>query len=198
MVCTFLIVRGNPPVLLEPVDQSLYTLTQPINRSIKRTASKFIFLMGDGDANATAPQISPDMATAIGLIAHHTTRTMLSTAWAASLDRTTGHERFEPNGFVPLSRHQDEGYHLFLTRRSQMNFGAEALASTQGFSLSSFGRTCRVLMDSNDGTIDIVNGPVRLVSSIPCGQKTRNSFSVVVVSGNLRCSTCYVSVGVSR
>jgi hypothetical protein len=66
MVCTFLIVRGNPPVLLEPVDQPLYTLTQPINRSIKRTASMFIFL--------------------------------------TSLDRPTGHERFEPNGFVPLSR----------------------------------------------------------------------------------------------
>jgi hypothetical protein len=38
----------------------------------------FIFLVGDGDADATAPHIPPDVATAIGLVAHHTTQTVFA------------------------------------------------------------------------------------------------------------------------
>src|SRR5688500_16866678 len=102
----------------------------------------FIFLMRDGDANATAPQIPPDMATAIGFVAYHTTRTVFGTATATAFNCTTRHERFKPDGFVTLTRSQHKRHQLFVTRCPQMNFGAEAaLASPQGFRFSSFGRS---------------------------------------------------------
>ena len=127
----------------------------------------FIFLMRDGDADAMTPQMPPDVATAIGLVAYHTTRTVLGTASATAFDRTTRHERFKSNGFVALAGCQDERHQVFVARRTQMNFGAEPpLAATQGFGFSSFGRTGRVLMGANDGAIDIVNGPVQLASGI--------------------------------
>jgi hypothetical protein len=37
-----------------------------------------IFLMREGDVNATAPPILPTVATAIGLVAHHATRTVFA------------------------------------------------------------------------------------------------------------------------
>ncbi len=91
----------------------------------------FIHLVGDGDANAMTPQISPNASTAIGLVAHHATWPVLRAASAPAFDRTTRHERFKPNGFMPLTRCQYERHQLFLTRRAQMDFGAEAaLAAT--------------------------------------------------------------------
>jgi len=127
----------------------------------------FIFLMRDGDGNATAPPIPPDMATAIGLVAHHTTRTVFGAASATAFDGSTGHERFAPNGFVTLSRCQHERHQLFVARRAQMNFRAEAAwAAIQGFRFSPFGRTGDVLMSTNDGAIDIMNRPVQLTCHI--------------------------------
>ena len=126
-----------------------------------------IFLVGDGDADATAPQIPPDMATAIGLVAYHTTRTLLGSASAAALHGTTGHQRFKPNGFVTLAGCQHKRHQVFVARRAQMNLGAEAaLASAQGFRLGSFGRTCGVLVSSHDGAINIMNRPVQLAIGI--------------------------------
>ena len=123
--------------------------------------------MGDGDADAMTPQMPPHVATAIGLVAYHTTRTVFGTASATAFDRTTRHERFKSNGFVALAGCQDESHQVFVARRTQMNFGAEPpLAATQGFGFSSFGRTGRVLMGATDGAIDIVNGPVQLASGI--------------------------------
>ncbi len=127
----------------------------------------FVFFMGDGDADATAPQLPPDVATAIRLLTHHATRTLLRSATATAFDRTTGHEGFKSNGFMTLSRGQYEGHQLLVACRSQMDFGAEApLAATQSFGFSSFGRTGRVLVSSNDGAIDIVNCPVHLARGI--------------------------------
>ena len=85
----------------------------------------FIFLMGDGDADATTPQMPPDVATAIGLVAYHTTRTVFGAASATAFDRTPRHERFKSNGFVALAGCQDESHQVFVARRTQMNFGAE-------------------------------------------------------------------------
>jgi hypothetical protein len=115
----------------------------------------FIFLMRDGDADAITPQLPPDVATAIGLVADHTTRAVFGTASATAFDRTTRHERFKSNGFVALAGCQDESHQLFVARRTQMNFGAEPpLAATQGFGFSSFGRTGRVLMGGPSRVVD--------------------------------------------
>jgi hypothetical protein len=105
--------------------------------------------------------------TAIGLVAHHTTRTLLRSPAATTLHRTPGQEPFEPNGFVTLTRCQPKRHQLCLTCRAQMDFGAQAaLASTQGFRFGTFGRTCRVLMRSNAAAIDIMNRPVQLTRGI--------------------------------
>ncbi len=85
----------------------------------------FIFLMGDGDADAMTPQMPPDVATAIGLVAYHTTRTVFGTASATAFDRTTRHERFKSNGFVALAGCQREGHELDTTFRAHMYFRAE-------------------------------------------------------------------------
>ena len=127
----------------------------------------FIHFVGDGDADATAPQMPPDVATAIGLVAHPTTRTLLRSAWATTFDRTTRHERFKPHGFVTLTRCQHKRHQVLVARSPKMHFGAEAaLASTQGFRFRSFGRAGRVLMSANDGAIDIMNRPVQLTSGM--------------------------------
>ena len=86
----------------------------------------FIHFVRDGDANATAPQMPPNGATAIGFVAYHTTRTLLRAAAAAPFDCTTGHERFKPNGFVTLTRCQHKRHQVFVARRAQMDFGAES------------------------------------------------------------------------
>jgi hypothetical protein len=125
----------------------------------------FIFPVGDGGADAPTPQIPLDVAAAIGFITHHATRTVLGATLAAAFDRTARHERFKPNGFMPLTRCQYKRHQLFFACRAQMHFGAEApLAVTQGF--DSFGGTCRMLMSANDRAIDIVNRPVHLASGI--------------------------------
>jgi hypothetical protein len=115
----------------------------------------FSCLMGDGDADAMTPQLPPDVATAIGLVAYHTTRTVFGAASATAFGRTTRHECFKSNGFVALTRCQDERHQVFVPRRTQMDFGAAPpLAATQGFGFSSFGRPGRVRMGANDGAID--------------------------------------------
>ena len=127
----------------------------------------FIHFVGDGDADATAPPMPPDVATAIGLVAHHTTRTLLRSAWATTFDRTTRHERFKPHGFVTLTQCQHKRHQVLVARSPKMHFGAEAaLASTQGFRFSPVGRARRVLVSANNGAIDLMNGPVQLTRAI--------------------------------
>ena len=90
----------------------------------------FICLMGDVEANAMTPQVPLNVATAIGLVAHHTTRRVLGAATA--FDRTPRHECFKPYGFVTLTRGQHARHQLFLACRAQMDVGAPAaLASTK-------------------------------------------------------------------
>ena len=86
----------------------------------------FIHLVGDGDADTTPPPMPPNAATAIGLVAHDAVRTLLWSASTMTFDRTTGHERFKSSGFMTLTRAQHEGHQVFVARRAQMDFGAEA------------------------------------------------------------------------
>jgi hypothetical protein len=89
--CTFLITRRHPTVLLQPIDQPLHLLAQPVERSIKRAASLCIDLVGDGDPDAMRPQIRSDFATALSLVPHHAPRTSLRTPSAAAFHCSPGH-----------------------------------------------------------------------------------------------------------
>ncbi len=116
--CTFVIARGDPSVLFHPVNQSLHTLTQTIDGSIKGTTSMFILLVGNGDADATAPPMPPNAAAAIGLVAHHTTRPLFGTASATAFDGTTRQECLKLDGFVTLARRQHKRHQLFVACRA--------------------------------------------------------------------------------
>jgi len=109
----------------------------------------------------------PNFATALGLVAHHPTRTVLRSTTAASFDDPTRHDRFEPKRFVTLTRRQDKVHHLFFSRRLDMNFGAKSpLALAQGLGFSASWGTRRMLVSPNDRAIDIMNGPIHLARGV--------------------------------
>src|ERR687886_606347 len=99
---TLLIARRHPPELLEAVDQPFHQTAQPIHRLVKAPSS-LIRLVRDRHAHASAPQILPDLPTAVAFVAHHATGTQ---AWAAappSLDGSLLHQPLEGGRLVTLS-----------------------------------------------------------------------------------------------
>jgi len=106
---------------------------------------------------------------AIGLIVHHTTRTVFRKPAANSFHRTTGHQRSKSKGFMPLARAQHETHQVLLVCRSQMPFGAEtSLAVAQqdlGFGPS--GRTRGMRVHSSDRALGIALLLHRLKELLP-------------------------------
>lgn len=110
--------------------------------------------------------VLPNMPTTIGFITHHARGAQPWAADARSLDGTLLHHLIKDHGFVALPNRQDKGHRLAATLGTQVDLGAEtALAAAQRFGLSGcMVRACRVLMRSNDGTIDVMRLPIQL----PC------------------------------
>ena len=123
----------------------------------------FIGLVRDRATDAMPPQISADFAAAIAFVPHDATRTALRSPSPAAFHRTTGHQRFTFQGFMPLARPQFEAHPRGFVCRSQMHFGAKApLAAAHGFGVGSSGRARCLLVGSNNRAVNRMNRPVDL------------------------------------
>ena len=159
-----LITGRQTPVVLQPVDQPLDPLAEAVDGPIKGTGAVFILLAWNGDADTMAPEVLADLATAIGFVAHEATRSAFGAPASAPFHRAACHQGFEGHSFVPLARGEDQRHQLPPAFRADMHFGAEAaLTATERFGLRTPGvGSRRMLMRPDNGTIHIVDSPVKL------------------------------------
>ena len=98
-----LITGRQPPVVFQPIDQSLDPLAEAVDGTVKGTGPVFILLSRDGDADTMASQVLPNLATTVGLVTYQTTRPTFG-APARSVSRLRLPSGFEGHSFVPLAR----------------------------------------------------------------------------------------------
>src|SRR5919199_1374923 len=166
-----LVARRQPPKLLEPINQPLHPIPQPVDHPVKRAGAPLVELPGDGVADAPPPQVRPDLPAAVAFVPHHALGAQPRPSTSRSLDRTLRHQLFKHRGLVLFPRREHDGQGLAMALDPQMDFGAEAaLAPPQrlGWWVPLFG-TCRVLVRANDGGVDMMHVPIQFSSSIGVG-----------------------------
>jgi hypothetical protein len=123
---TLLIAGGNPPKLLEPVNQAFHLAAQPINGPIKGPRAVLIPFARNRQADAMPAQVAPNCPTAVGLIADQAPRAAFGPAAPGPFDRPLFQQGHQQRGFMPLPRRQEPGEGLAVALGPQMDFGAEA------------------------------------------------------------------------
>ena len=121
-----LIAGGNPPKLLEPVDQAFHLAAQSINGPIKRPCALLVPFARNRQADTMPAQVAPNRPTAVGLIAHQAPRAAFGPAAPWPFDRALFQQGHQQRGFMPLPRRQEPGEGLAVALGPQMDFGAEA------------------------------------------------------------------------
>lgn len=162
----FLIARGDPPELLEAVDQPLDAITQAVDRAIEYSGAALVAFAWDGVANVPPPQVGADLVTTVAFITDHPLGSLAWPSTSRPLDGTLLHQLFEDDGFVPLADGQDKGQGLATAFGPHVDLGAEtALTPPKCFGLRRR-RSCasRVLMGADDRGIDVMGLPIEL----PC------------------------------
>ena len=125
-----LIPGGDATELLQPVDGPFHQIALPVQGPVERTVAPFIGFPRDGVANPSPSEIGPDPATAVSFVAADSLRLDAGTATPGASHLPLGHQLFEHDGFVPLTRGQHDGYRLALTLDPQMDFGPEPSPGT--------------------------------------------------------------------
>jgi len=155
-------------MLFESINQSFHPLAEAINGPIKGPGPAFVLLARNRDANAVAPEVLADLATAVGFVANETTRPVFGAPAPAPFHGPACHQGFEGYGFVPLSRGEDQRHQLTPAFCADMHFGAEtALTAAKRFGLRAPGvGPSGMLVCPDNGAIHIVELPVKLLCGV--------------------------------
>jgi hypothetical protein len=124
--CPFFVARRQAPKLLEPVDQPFHLVALPVERPVERSRPPLVLLVGNRDADASPPQIRPQLPAAVALVSHDALwpQPRPSSSWP--LDRPLLHQLLKGGRLVALSRRQDKGYWLAAALDANVDLGAKA------------------------------------------------------------------------
>jgi hypothetical protein len=163
-----LITGRQTPVLFQPIHQSFSPLAEAVEGTIKGTGATFILFPRDREADTMAAQVLPHLPTAVCLVTDETPRPAFGASAPAPFHGPALQQRFESDGFVPLARREDQRHQRAPAFRTEMDCGTEvALTAAERFGLRvPRVSPSRMLVRSDESTIDIVEVPVELLCGI--------------------------------
>jgi len=126
---SLLVARGEATKLFVAVDESLNLVPLAIADAVEGTGAMFRRLPRNGDAEAMAPHVLADLATAIRLVAHEAVWPVLRPASTRTLHTTVGDQLGKDDGFLPLAWRQQYREELAPTVSPEVEFGAEAASA---------------------------------------------------------------------
>lgn len=169
IVVSILLVTGSDaPRLLEPVDETLHTISCSVDSTIKWTAPSLVSLMGNRVVDMPTAQVSTNLATTLAFVSHYPARAQPWLPTPKSFDRTLLHQMFKHHCLMSLARSYDKRHWLASAFGTQVDLGGEAtLTASYRFSLSrTLVSTCGMLMRSYHRAIDVVGVPIDLCCRI--------------------------------
>ena len=120
------VARREPPELFQPIDQPLHPIAFALDRPVERPRAALVRLAGDRDPDAAPPQVGPDLAAAVALVADDPLRAQPWPSTPPPFDRPLLQQLLEGRRLVALAGGQDEGDRLAVARGADMHLGAEA------------------------------------------------------------------------
>src|SRR5919199_4250806 len=106
---SFFIARREPPKLFQPIDQPLHPVACPVDRPVERPGPPLVGPPRDRDADAPPPQVGPDLAAAIALVAHDALGSQPRPPAPWAFDRPLFHQLLEGRRLMALPWREHEG-----------------------------------------------------------------------------------------
>ena len=125
MCCTLFVARGDPPGLLQAINQPLNPIALAVNGAINASAPPLIGLAWNRHADATALQGVPDALAPVPFIPHHALGTQFWSSARGACHGTLFHQALKHHRFVPLARRHAKRQRFAPTCGPQMDVGGE-------------------------------------------------------------------------
>ena len=123
-----LVARGNPPELLQAVEQALDTVARPIRRAVKAGPAALVGLARDHRADAAPAQMRPCRLARKSLVARHPPGPQARAPAALATDSPRVKQGGKRDAVVALAARQMEGDGLAVSLGADVDLGREAPA----------------------------------------------------------------------
>src|ERR671930_2368495 len=126
VVHALLVARVNAPYLLDAVDEALHHVAKPVDGAVERSDTPLVSPTRDGVADASAAQVAPGLAAAVGLVPHQPGRANPRPPPPRARHRVLFEERLKHGRLVLLPGREEHRHGLASTFDSYMYLRAEA------------------------------------------------------------------------
>ncbi len=126
VLCQLLIARGDPPTLLESIDQPLHLVPLPIHLPVESSLAPLILLVWDHRSHPVSARISPNLPTRVALVPTDLLRLAAGSPASSPPNRPLLQQSLKLGRVMSLPSGQQDGDGTSLPIGSHVQLGREA------------------------------------------------------------------------